>query len=169
MWFLSFIDLPALVLLITANSAPVIIARLFGTRLSAPIDAHLVLPDRRPLLGTHKTWRGLVAGVTASALAGALLPPGLLLGAAFGALSLLGDLSSSFLKRRLDRESGRSTPLLDQLLEALLPLVIFADSLNLTGEAIIGTTLLFTVLDMIVATVWTTGRVSVRAQRNGSE
>jgi CDP-2,3-bis-(O-geranylgeranyl)-sn-glycerol synthase len=168
-WFLSFIDLPALVLLITANSTPVIVARLLGKRWSAPIDAHAVLRDRLPLLGPHKTWRGLVAGVTASALVGALLPPGLLLGVAFGALSLFGDLCSSFLKRRLDCESGRSVPLLDQLPEALLPLVILADALDLTREAIIGTTLLFTVLDLIVATVWTTGRVSVRAQRNGGE
>jgi hypothetical protein len=168
-WFLSFIDLPALVLLITANSTPVIMARLLGKRWSRPIDAHAMLGDRRPLLGSHKTWRGLIAGVTASALVGALLPPGLLLGAAFGALSLLGDLCSSFLKRRLDRESGRSVPLLDQLPEALLPLVILADALALTRGAIIGTALLFTVLDLIIATVWTTGRVSVRAQRNGGE
>src|SRR5688572_30181594 len=146
----AVIDLPAFALLIAANSTPVIISRLMGARLAAPLDAHVVLGDGRPLFGSHKTWRGLLAGAIASALVGACLGVGLLVGATFGALSLAGDLCSSFVKRRLSRESGEWSPLLDQLPEALLPLLAFKNSLGLDPITIVGTTLTFTVLDLIV-------------------
>jgi len=146
----AVIDLPALGLLIAANSTPVIVARLMGVRFSAPLDAHVVLRDGRPLFGSHKTWRGLLAGVVASALLGAGLGAGVLVGAAFGSLSLAGDLCSSFVKRRLGRQSGEWSPFLDQLPEALLPLLVFSGILGLDPVTIVGTTLAFTVLDLIV-------------------
>jgi CDP-2,3-bis-(O-geranylgeranyl)-sn-glycerol synthase len=146
----AVIDVPALALLIAANSTPVIASRLMGARFAAPLDAHVVLRDGRPLFGSHKTWRGLLAGVFASALVSASLGAGLRVGAAFGALSLAGDLCSSFVKRRLNRESGEWSPLLDQVPEALLPLLVFKESLGLDPKTIVGTTFAFTILDLIV-------------------
>jgi CDP-2,3-bis-(O-geranylgeranyl)-sn-glycerol synthase len=144
----QMVDLRALAMLVAANSTPVIVARLVG-RFAAPIDAHLVLKDGRPLFGSHKTWRGLVAGVVAGAIVGAWLGAGLAIGAAFGALSLAGDLCSSFVKRRLRHASGESLPLLDQLPEALLPLVAFGASLGLDAVTIAGTAFAFTALDLV--------------------
>lgn len=147
---LSFVDLSALALLIVANSTPVILARLLGERYSAPIDGDIRLPDGQPVFGSHKTWRGLIGGVIAGAAVGAALPCGTLLGAIFAALSLSGDLCSSFLKRRFRQASGRWIPLLDQLPEALFPLLILRSELDLTPAAIIGTCAVFTALDLTV-------------------
>ena len=144
------IDHPSLALLIAANSTPVIVSRIMGARFAAPLDAHVVLRDGRPLFGSHKTWRGLLAGTIASSLVSAWLDGGLLIGAAFGALSLAGDLNSSFIKRRLGRKSGAWSPLLDQVPEALLPMLVFKDSLGLDPVTIAGTILAFTILDLLV-------------------
>jgi len=147
----QLVDLPALLLLIAANATPVVLARMLGRRYATAIDAGFSMHDGRPLFGPHKTWRGLIAGMLAGATVGSLLSPGLILGGAFAALALLGDLLSSFLKRRLGFASGAAVPLLDQLPEALLPLLILHGPLGLESVAVIGTALAFTGLDMIAA------------------
>ena len=53
--------LDILVLLVVVNGAPIIAARLFGSRYDAPVDLGARLPDGRPLFGSSKTWRGLAA------------------------------------------------------------------------------------------------------------
>jgi hypothetical protein len=158
MWnVLDFVDTTALAMLIMANSAPVVVARILGERYASPIDCGRTLRDGRPLFGPHKTWRGLISGVLAAALTGAFLGPGLLVGTAFGVLALAGDLFSSFWKRRLHLHSGHSAPLLDQLPEALFPMLGLSAFLSLTGPELIGTAVLFTLLDTLgtrVVTRW---------------
>lgn len=70
---------------------------------------------------------------------------------AFGTLALIGDLCSSFLKRRLGRPSGSWTPLLDQLPEALLPMLVLRVPMGLDTAAIAGTAALFMAFDLMVA------------------
>jgi RimJ/RimL family protein N-acetyltransferase len=142
------IDPGALALLIAANATPVLMARAFGTRWDAPIDAVIGRDPQRPLFGAHKTWRGLAAGTLACTLIGALLPCGAWVGMGFGLLALAGDLGSSFVKRRMQWNSGHPAPLLDQLPESLLPLIVFGNALALDGAAILGTAALFTLLDL---------------------
>jgi len=74
-----------LLLLVTANGAPLIVGLLLGTRLDRPLDGNLRFLDGRPLLGPSKTIRGLISAVMATALLAPLLglPPAR--GAAFGA------------------------------------------------------------------------------------
>lgn len=146
---MALVDPGALLLLMAANATPVIMAGILGPRLAAPIDAVFRRDGHRPIFGAHKTWRGLVGGVAASMLAGALLPCGIRLGAEFGVLALAGDLCSSFVKRRLDRPSGTGMLLLDQLPESLLPLLLLARPLGLTATSIVGTTACFTILDVL--------------------
>jgi CDP-2,3-bis-(O-geranylgeranyl)-sn-glycerol synthase len=149
--FDTIFDPAALLLLVTANATPVLVARLFRDRLDNPIDSSLRRARDRPLFGPHKTWRGLVAGALACTLVGALLPCGAWIGLGVGSLALGGDLASSFVKRRLRLRSGYEAPLLDQLPESLLPLVVFQGPLGLTGGAVLGTALLFTLLDLATA------------------
>ncbi len=144
-----WLDLTALALLVTANSTPVLLSMVLGRRWAQPIDGGLKLPDGRPLLGSHKTWRGLIGGTAAAGIVGAVLSVGFAAGAAFGLLALLGDLVSSFIKRRMGRASGRDTPFLDQLPEALLPMIVLHDRLDLTLHAIAGTAVVFMVLDLL--------------------
>jgi CDP-2,3-bis-(O-geranylgeranyl)-sn-glycerol synthase len=150
-----FVDPVALTLLIAANATPVLAARLLGDHCAAPIHART--------FGTHKSWRGILAGLLACAGAGALLPCGAGIGAGVGVLALAGDLASSFVKRRLRLPAGTSAPLLDQLPEAMLPLLVFARPLELDGSAVFGTALLFTVLDLL------TGRLRERPAKRSPD
>ena len=127
-----WLSLRLLLLLGVANTAPIAAKRLFGKRWSAPLDAGWHFVDGRPLLGSSKTVRGFVAAVAGSAIAAALLgfSPGL--GAEVGALAMLGDALSSFVKRRLDiTPSGRATGI-DQIPEALLPLLVIRGTVGLS-------------------------------------
>ncbi|MFO1427354.1 MAG: CDP-archaeol synthase [Steroidobacteraceae bacterium] len=84
-----------------------------------------------------------------AAVFGALLGVGPAAGAAFGLASLAGDLASAFAKRRLGLASGSAAPLLDQLPEALLPLLLLRGHLGLGTPAVLGTALAFTLLDLV--------------------
>jgi RimJ/RimL family protein N-acetyltransferase len=148
---LAWIDPGALLLLVAANATPVLVARLLGRRFATPIDAAFRSRHEAPLFGAHKTWRGLIAGALACTGVGALLPGGAWVGLGFGLVALAGDLASSYVKRRMRWEAGHSAPLLDQLPESLLPLILFAQALQLQPAAIFGTALLFTVLDLLSA------------------
>jgi CDP-2,3-bis-(O-geranylgeranyl)-sn-glycerol synthase len=115
-----------------ANMAPVL-ARGHFEMLAAPIDGGHRWRGRR-ILGDHKTWRGIVAGVVAGMLVFAVqcwmhrvgyarglalldygsvdvLLPGALLGLGAG----VGDAVKSFFKRRIDIAPGASWLGFDQL------------------------------------------------------
>lgn len=111
-----------LLLLIAANGSPVVVAKLLGSHLNWPVDGGLQLPDGQPLFGASKTWRGLVSASLACSMLSWLLGHGWLFGLAFGALAMVGDLCSSFVKRRLKIQSSHRATGIDQVPEALLPL-----------------------------------------------
>ena len=101
-----------------ANASPTILGG--GT----PIDLGKKFIDGRRIFGDHKTIRGLISGIVIGTLTGPLL---YLLGAEtdlfnsfFRALLLsigthIGDLTGSFIKRRINLKPGESAPILDQL------------------------------------------------------
>ena len=91
-----------------ANATPVALGG------GPPLDGGEKWLDGKPFLGSHKTFRGTVVGVLAGVLVGALQGT-ILVGLAQGLGAILGDLVSSFLKRRLDIAPGESFPFLDQL------------------------------------------------------
>jgi CDP-2,3-bis-(O-geranylgeranyl)-sn-glycerol synthase len=114
-----------------ADVAPVLVRGMFEP-LAKPLDAGHSFRGR-PILGSHKTWRGLVFGVIAGSAAYELqgllyefgwlrelalvdyhrqsVLPGLLMG--FGAIA--GDSIKSFFKRQLGIPSGSSWLVFDQL------------------------------------------------------
>jgi CDP-2,3-bis-(O-geranylgeranyl)-sn-glycerol synthase len=91
-----------------ANATPVT----FGG--GPPLDAGENWFDGKPFLGSHKTLRGCIVGVLAGLLIG-ILQGNILSGLTQGVGAILGDLISSFFKRRWDVAPGESYPLLDQL------------------------------------------------------
>ena len=151
-------DLPwkalhALLLLVVAHSTPWAVARIARNRWATPLDLGCTAADGERLFGNHKTWRGLLSGTLACGLVAAVSGFGALRGCGFGALALLGDALSSLVKRRLRRPPGTEVPGLDQLPEALLPLVVFAPALGLGAPQVAGITLGFLLLDMAAAKI----------------
>jgi CDP-2,3-bis-(O-geranylgeranyl)-sn-glycerol synthase len=140
--------LDALLLVIVANLAPWAGGRLMQARWRTPLDGGAELADGSRLLGDHKTWRGLSLGVLACAVAARLLGRPLLLGAAFGALALGADAASSFTKRRLGLRPGTEIPGLDQLPEALVPLLVLARPLGLRLTDAVAVASVFMLLDL---------------------
>jgi hypothetical protein len=139
----------ALLLVCLASSAAWAAGLVLGRRLAAPLDFGFQLPDGKPLFGSHKTWRGLAAGILACGLVAPLVGLQVATGTAFGAAALLGDALSSAVKRRLAVEPGAEVLALDQLPEALLPLVLLAEPLRLGVMEIAVVALAFMSLDVL--------------------
>jgi len=78
------------------------------------VDGGALWTDGKPILGANKTIRGTITGVLAGTIIG-ILQGNFLGGFAQSAGALLGDLISSFYKRRRDYPPGSSMPVIDQL------------------------------------------------------
>lgn len=149
-----WLGLKLLLLLAAANTAPLQAKKWLGERWAAPIDGGLVLPDGRPLLGRSKTWRGLLAAVAATTLAAPLLGLPAAIGAWVGLGAMAGDALSSFTKRRLGTPpSGRATGI-DQIPEALVPLLLVREPLGLPWWLVLAVTSAFFVLEIPLARLW---------------
>ncbi|MDZ7668214.1 MAG: CDP-archaeol synthase [Gammaproteobacteria bacterium] len=140
-----------LTLLIVANGVPVLVTRLLGRRADWPLDGGLQAWDGRSLLGPSKTIRGLVASVLATAAVAALLGLGWPVGLLFGTASMIGDLCSSFLKRRLGIESSGQAVGLDQLPEALFPLLACYALLPLNALLVVVVVTLFALGQLLLS------------------
>ena len=107
-----------------ANAAPVI----FGG--GQPIDFGKTFFDGKPFLGSHKTFRGFLAGLVVGTLVGlaqtlifehVLFEYGtqfrytVFLGFMLSLGAVTGDLIESFIKRRLNRSPGKPLPIADQI------------------------------------------------------
>ncbi len=96
-----------------ANAAPLVLG---GGR---PLDGGRNFLDGRPIFGSHKTLRGLLAGIIAGSLVGlgeSFVDPRLALaGFAISLGAVSGDLLGAFVKRRLSVRPGGPLPVLDQL------------------------------------------------------
>jgi CDP-2,3-bis-(O-geranylgeranyl)-sn-glycerol synthase len=64
---------------------------------------------------------------------------------------MLGDLTSSFIKRRLGRPPSSQALLLDQVPESLFPLLVFRERLGLAAWDIAVVVLAFFVLDLLLS------------------
>lgn len=143
--------LELLVLLLAAHGSPVLGRVLFGHRGNRPVDGGRVWRDGERLLGDSKTWRGLIVGVAATALCSAVLGLGAVFGALFGALGLLGDLISSFIKRRRHMRSSARATGLDQLPEAFLPVLFGAFWIGYGWVVVVVTVVLFMIADIVLS------------------
>lgn len=115
-----------LILLWLINFAPPMVAHLLGERWDTPVDGGYVLRNGTPLLGPHKTRRGVLAGIVTGSLVGWIIGFPAWVAFLSGLLSMLGDLLSSFIKRRFELPAGRVVFGLDQVFEGSLPFVLLA-------------------------------------------
>jgi len=121
-----------LLLLAAANGTPVLVRWMLKDRASAPLDGGWQLADGRPLLGSSKTIRGLICAIVATTFVAPLFGFPLTLGFIVGAAAMLGDLISSFTKRRLGLPASAMALGLDQIPESLLPLIVLKPILALS-------------------------------------
>lgn len=135
--------LKLLLLLWSINFAPPLAALVFDHKWAIPFDGQYLLPDGRPLFGSHKTVRGVLAGVAAGLASALVLGFPWWLGLVTGALSMAGDLFSSFIKRRLSFISGDVVPGLDQAPEGLLPFLLLAPYFELSPAYVLACGLIF--------------------------
>jgi hypothetical protein len=146
----------SLILISAANGAPVLFARLLGTRFARPIDGGVVLRDGHPLLGGSKTWRGLAAAIVLATCAAVIIGLPWLAGAITGASAMAGDCLSSFVKRRMALEPSSMSIGLDQVPESLLPAVASSVYLPLGLTDVIAIVVVFSVGVLVMSRLFYT-------------
>ena len=140
-----------LLLLGAANGSPIFAKKLLSDRFSTPLDAGMTLWDGRPLFGASKTIRGFLVSIVTTTLVAVLLGFDWSVGALFAAASLGGDLLSSFLKRRLGLWLHDQAFGLDQVPEALLPMLLLRTELGLSAGGIAVTVVAFVILELVLS------------------
>jgi CDP-archaeol synthase len=110
-----------LALLVIANGTPVLAKKVFGSTWGWPLDAGVAFIDGQAVLGPTKTIRGIVTSVIVTSLCAIVIGLGWKVGALIATSAMLGDLLSSFVKRRLHLGSSSMAIGLDHLPECLLP------------------------------------------------
>ncbi len=146
-------DCLILILLSCANTLPITARKILGKRWELPVDVGICWMDRRPLFGPHKTWRGLISSILGTTLVSSFTPVGMETGLYLAMLSMTGDLLSSFIKRRMNLESGARAIGLDQGIEVMLPLVCLRHRLSISLLDIGLITLLFFAVELTVSPV----------------
>lgn len=140
-----------LLLIGIANGAPVLGKFFLQDLFNAPLDGGRLWRDGRPLFGSSKTVRGVVLAVVATALAAPLLGFSLALGVAIAVFAMLGDLTSSFIKRRRGMASSSMAFGLDQIPESLFPLLAVRVALDLDPVDVVALVAIFVVLELALS------------------
>lgn len=135
--------LELLLLLLVANGAPVLAARLFKGFANWPLDCGCYAGDKQRLLGASKTWRGIFVAVVSTAAVAYLLGHSPMDGALFGLCAMLGDLFSSFIKRRRGLPASAKALGLDQIPEAVVPLWLMHEQFDVTWSLGFATVIAF--------------------------
>ena len=140
-----------LILLSLANASPVVAKLLLGEAYATPIDANTRFIDGRPLFGPSKTIRGVVVSLLVTTLAAPLIGLQFKFGLLVAAAAMAGDLLSSFLKRRFGLPPSSRATGLDQIPEALLPLLACRSAFSLTEIDIIAGCAIFFVGEVLLS------------------
>jgi len=147
------IYLQLIFLIIVANGSPIIGRWIMNGCWEMPIDGGAVFIDGRPILGTSKTYRGLAFSLVGTLLAGALVGLSWKISLIVGALAMMGDCLSSFVKRRLGYPSGAKALGLDQIPESLLPMLGLWNVLNLSALGVGMTVAMFVFLEQVLSSI----------------
>jgi CDP-2,3-bis-(O-geranylgeranyl)-sn-glycerol synthase len=142
-----------LVLLTVANGTPVVVKKLFGDFLAYPLDGGRTFLDGRPLFGSAKTIRGIVASIVTTAASAPLIGVRFTTGLVVAVSAMGGDLLSSFVKRRMGYAASGRTLGIDQIPESLLPAVICKDLLELSLADIVFVVALFFLGEIVLSRI----------------
>lgn len=140
-------------LLLVANGSPILAECLLRKKLSIALDTGLLFTDGQPIFGTSKTVRGIAASIIGTAVAALVIGQSPAIGLVLGTAAMIGDLASSFMKRRLRlAPTSRSTGL-DYVPEALLPALVLAAISDLAAADVVAITAIFVLSAIIISPV----------------
>ena len=142
-----------LLLVVLANSVPVVAKKVLGNRFSRPLDGNARCRDGQPLFGASKTMRGILLSVLATVIGAYLSGLGGKTGAMIGSTAMAGDLFSSFLKRRMKLPPSSRAIGLDQIPESLFPLLACRRPFSLTAFDTVVTVLAFFVGEILISRI----------------
>ena len=135
---------PVIFLVLIANGTPLMVQKVLGRRYSQPVDGDHQFVDGRPLFGRAKTVRGVACAIAVTTAAATAIGLAWQIGLLVGSLAMVGDLSSSFVKRRLGRSSSSPLVGIDQIPESLFPLLVCMRPLSLTiADVALGVAIFF--------------------------
>ena len=138
-------------LLLVANGAPILADCLLRKKLSIALDAGLLFTDGQPIFGRSKTVRGIAASIVVTTGAALVIGQSPAIGLLVGAVAMIGDLASSFLKRRLRLTATRRSFGLDHVSEALLPALVLAAISDLAATDVVAITVMFVLVATIIS------------------
>ncbi|MCB2181142.1 MAG: CDP-archaeol synthase [Desulfobulbaceae bacterium] len=118
--------------LIWVNFLPPLASVILGNRFTAAVDGGLLFFDKRPLLGSNKTIRGIIVSIVGATASSPLFGLPWAYSAIAAILAMTGDLISSFFKRRFNISKGSTVPVLDQSFESFLPALYLGHVLKLS-------------------------------------
>jgi uncharacterized protein len=157
--------LPAkvLCLLLCINAVPSLLGLFLPRTLNVPLDNHRKFLDGYPVLGSHKTIAGVVSGILTGGVLGYIMGFSLILGLTAGFLGMLGDLFTSFLKRRFHLAEGTDLPLIDQAFQGGLPLLLLQGACSLSWLTALTLFLAFVIIG------WAGAKILRKAARPGAK
>jgi len=142
-----------LLLIIVANGAPILIRVLLKDGFNVAVDFGKCLPDSKRIFGSSKTWRGIIAALISTPVAAWLLGHLPETGFLIAVYAVLGDLLSSFIKRRLAMAPSSMALLLDQVPESLFPAFMLMQEFNLDIYSVMLLVLIFVIIELALSHV----------------
>jgi CDP-2,3-bis-(O-geranylgeranyl)-sn-glycerol synthase len=143
--------LQLLLLIIIANGTPILIQVSLNKKYDFPIDCTKHFVDTRRILGDSKTWRGALGACVVTSICSWLMGYAPEIGLLIATYAVLGDLASSFIKRRLGMQQSAMAPLLDQVPESLFPAVMMKATFGLDILSLILVTIAFIIIELALS------------------
>jgi hypothetical protein len=142
------------VFLLWVNFLPPLANLFWRDRLATPVDGGVLWFDKRPIFGPNKTIRGIIASMLGGAAVFPLLGAAWWLAAITALLAMVGDLLSSFIKRRFNLASGKTVIVLDQIFESLFPSLFLGPFLALSAAQLLTIVLCFIPVSYVGSCFW---------------
>jgi len=143
--------LQLLLLIIIANGAPIITRQWLNGRFSHAVDLDHDLADNNRIFGPSKTWRGIVSSLLVTPVVAVLLGYSIETGLMVAVYAVIGDLISSFIKRRFSMTASSMAPLLDQVPESFIPAFMLRQTFNLDILSVIWLVLIFIITELLLS------------------
>lgn len=147
------LHIKVLLLIVIANGAPILARNLFRTHFDDPVDLGLHFFDKRRLFGPTKTMRGIFMAVMITPVAAHYMDINWFSGFLVGLYAMSGDLFSSFVKRRKGFEPSEMAFGLDQVPEALFPLLALMTYFKFSLVEVLVMVGLFAIIELVFSRI----------------